>query len=476
MGPEARARRSRRPRIGVVLISILGVLLVAFLAFGVVWEEDEIDIGYGPTAQRNHFLAAELFLEARGIDTETVRGLDLLDELPPTGDLIIMSSSRRSLSERRRERLIEWIDAGGALIVLADEAQGGEGGAGLDPLLDAYGIQLIELEALDEIEALEAEGSEDAESGDDPPEAQEATAGDEARDGAGRSSSDESPGEPEVSEATGPSEPEDQKARAEDFLDELGRRIAGELAECDAPESERAFVYHGDELLSVHLDAPRFLRLLDSDGEVVEDPGRYGFVVTGERGPQILALHLEEGFVAATTSMHIWHNRSIHCYDHAYVLYLLSLDVRKVWLLHDPDVPSLGELLFTHLPLSTMVMLLGIVLYGFSRSLRYGRAQPEGEGERRELLEHLEASAGFLFRRGGLDETLEALRRDTQERIARHDGIRHARSHEERMQALARITGVPRSAIDDALVEPMPTTRKGLVHVTHTLQTIRRNL
>ena len=92
-----------------------------------------------------------------------------------------------------------------------------------------------------------------------------------------------------------------------------------------------------------------------------------------------------------------------------------------MWLLHDPAVPSLGELAVRELPF-TLAGGLGLLLVGVAAaSIRYGVAPPADEAPRRELREHLEASAAFHFRRGGFAALHGRLRSDL-ERVAPADG------------------------------------------------------
>jgi len=94
----------------------LALALVAYVIFGVIgFEEVEDDVGYRGRARENPMLAAERTLErlARAVETTNYLG-----ELPPTDALLVLRQSGRLLSPVDLERLLAWVEAGGALVVL----------------------------------------------------------------------------------------------------------------------------------------------------------------------------------------------------------------------------------------------------------------------------------------------------------------------------------------------------------------------
>jgi len=127
---------------------ILGVLLL--IALGVLyfspWVEVARDLGFTDAAHRNPYLAAESFIGEFDVEVRTRDGLQVLDELPPSEQTLLLSSSRRSLSERRSSGLLDWVRDGGRLIVVARDLWDFDIGESGDELLDELGVQLHETE------------------------------------------------------------------------------------------------------------------------------------------------------------------------------------------------------------------------------------------------------------------------------------------------------------------------------------------
>lgn len=99
----------------------------------------ELDVGYQGEAAQNRYLAAQRMLERMGT---SVRSLELaeLDRLPPVDATLIIPTERATLSDRRSSELLQWVRAGGHLIVVTwtlwDEADRRP-----DPLLDPLGFR-----------------------------------------------------------------------------------------------------------------------------------------------------------------------------------------------------------------------------------------------------------------------------------------------------------------------------------------------
>lgn len=82
------------------------------------WQLREVTTGWSAAAKRNPFLAAEQFLRRVGFEVESVPGRDLLRDLPPPSDLLIVNGLE-TLNSERRQRLRAWLEQGGELLVEA---------------------------------------------------------------------------------------------------------------------------------------------------------------------------------------------------------------------------------------------------------------------------------------------------------------------------------------------------------------------
>lgn len=99
---------------------------------------EEVDVGFPPAAKLNSLLAAEHFLAANG---RAVKSLASLRDLPPPSATLIVIGSRFDVGEARAEELLDWVEAGGHLIVEAEAAGLDEPSLRTDWLLEPFGLE-----------------------------------------------------------------------------------------------------------------------------------------------------------------------------------------------------------------------------------------------------------------------------------------------------------------------------------------------
>ena len=132
--------------LGGVLVVAAGIGLFLLLFQRV---EEEVELGPGPAARVNPYLAAERLLTALGVETKSVRGPV---RLPPADHALVLVTPRQVFGAARVEQLLAWVGRGGHLIT-APRAPGAEGE---DLLLSRLALAL----------ALPAAGAEDEEAED----------------------------------------------------------------------------------------------------------------------------------------------------------------------------------------------------------------------------------------------------------------------------------------------------------------------
>jgi len=191
----------------------------------------------------------------------------------------------------------------------------------------------------------------------------------------------------------------------------------------------------------------------------------------------LMQLDYGAGTVTVLTDADLWTNPAIGRYDNAWLLWYLAQD-SDVTLLFNTDHDNLLTLLWRYFPqaLVALAALLGLWLWHVG--LRQGPLQAPASRARRQLQEHLRASADFLLRRSGHEALLQALQQDILRRARkRHPGFERL-GVAEQWQVLARLTRQPTSAISQAL-RPRPKQRLSSVdfsrQVAH-LQTLRNAL
>lgn len=191
----------------------------------------------------------------------------------------------------------------------------------------------------------------------------------------------------------------------------------------------------------------------------------------------MMQLGYGQGSITVLTDAEIWKTPFIAKHDNAWLLWYLSAD-SDVTLLFDTDHDSLWSLLLEYFPqaLVALAALLGLWLWHVG--MRHGPIQAPAPKARRQLREHLQASAHFLLRHTGQQGLVHSLRQDILRRAQhRHPGFERLPA-DAQWQVLARLTRQPESTISQALA-PASAQRLSSADfsrlVTH-LQTIRNAL
>jgi len=157
-----------------------------------------------------------------------------------------------------------------------------------------------------------------------------------------------------------------------------------------------------------------------------------------------------DGLITVLTDADLWKTRAIGKYDNAWLLWYLSQDSDVTMLLRT-DHDDLFGLLWKYFPQALLALALCLGAGLWHAGMRQGPPQPEPSLARRQLGEHLRASADFMLRRRGQQALLRALQQDILRRARqRHPGF-DALPVTEQWQMLARVTRQPTSDIGHAL-------------------------
>jgi hypothetical protein len=195
------------------------------------------------------------------------------------------------------------------------------------------------------------------------------------------------------------------------------------------------------------------------------------------RATHMMQLDHGLGSIIVVTDADLWKTPAIGRYDNAWLLWYLTADTR-VTLIFNTDHDSLPALLLRYFP-QALVALFALIGLGFWHfGMRKGPLLEPPSKARRQLQEHLRASAGFLLRRNGQAGLLQALQQDILRRVRRrHPGFEQL-DVDEQWRVLARLSGQPAGAISQAMI-PRPRQRLSSVEfsrlVAH-LQSLRNAL
>ena len=210
----------------------------------------------------------------------------------------------------------------------------------------------------------------------------------------------------------------------------------------------------------------------------LEDPNNLAQAwANSGKATHMMQLNQGQGSIIVVTDADLWKTPAIDQYDNAWLLWYLTADT-QVTLLFNTDHDSLLTLLLRYFPqaLVALIALIGLGLWHVG--VRHGPLIEPAPRARRQLQEHLRASADFILRRSGQDSLLQALQQDILRRVRRrHPGFDQLGVAEQWL-VLARLTGHPTRAISQAM-SPRPKQRLSSVEfsrqVAH-LQTLRNAL
>ncbi|MFO2462577.1 DUF4350 domain-containing protein [Pseudomonas sp. 15FMM2] len=215
----------------------------------------------------------------------------------------------------------------------------------------------------------------------------------------------------------------------------------------------------------------------DTDFHLIDPRHLAQFSANSAKASHLMQLHLGQGKVTVITDSELWKTPAIALHDNAWLLWHLTQGT-DVTLLSNNDAEDLFSLLLRYFP-QALVALAALILLGlWQAAMRQGPVQAPAPRARRQLQEHLNASADFLLRRSGQNSLLQALQRDILRTARRrHPGFEHLDA-DEQWQALERLTHQPALIISQAL-GPLPAKRLSSVDFSRQvayLQTLRNAL
>lgn len=186
--------------------------------------------------------------------------------------------------------------------------------------------------------------------------------------------------------------------RPDDFLAGLGVRLreADGDAKGGAEGRVTVAVEIAGESRPLAVSAPAGLYLEDANG-------RAEAAASAEDGAlRLLRVPLGEGHVTVSADNRFLTNAGIGEHDHAALVAFLASQAGgdKVWLLYDSGVPGLADTLWRAAPQAVASGALLALAFVWHLGRRLGPLEAVPTRGRRDLLEHLDAGAEFLWREG----------------------------------------------------------------------------
>ena len=233
------------------------------------------------------------------------------------------------------------------------------------------------------------------------------------------------------------------------------------------------------DLTKLYVDnetAPAYFSF-DTDFNLTDPNHLAQFSANSARSSHLMQLDLGEGRVTVITDSDLWKTPNIGKHDNAWLLWYLNQGT-AVTLLSNSDFDDLLTLLVRYFPQALVALIALIALALWQAGMRQGPIRLPAPNARRQLQEHLKASADFLLRRSGQGTLLHALQRDILRAARRrHPGFEHL-DNAEQWRVLEHLTRQPSHVISQAL-GPLPAKRLSSADFSRQvacLQTLRNAL
>ncbi len=440
----------------ITLVVLLGYWFYSQLE----WEEKEIDLGYSKEAQRNNFLAAEIFLRKHGVPTITIKNLSPLDkqrwrniELGDE-DTLILINANKTLTQERYDRLYEWVENGGTLITSTQNPFVGSHTDEEDLLLSDFGIIPAKDYSVGESSNLLENFADEFNKDQDE---DELPKGDKEK-------------KPEINN----SDVKDKKNSRKNNQQKANKKDEPERPEnyyrCGL-EEEPTKIGFANEQTPLRFDFTRQDPFIYHNDEGIDNAPE------DDQEAHLLYFDIGAGSITVTSDNYIWSNRRIDCHDHAYALWNLVNPNGRVWFLINQDAPSLAVIIWNSAKYAVLASAFALILWLWSKASRFGPLFDVEQQGRRNLTEHIHASAMLLWRKQQHPQLLKLLREEILERLQQqHPQLTNDNTRVARIQLIQQLTGLKETDIQQALYTDDVYQPQAFANAIANLQIIRKQL
>ncbi|MCO1332751.1 hypothetical protein MO867_00230 [Microbulbifer sp. OS29] len=385
---------AKRILIGACILTC-AALVGLFLTFYERYTEER-DLGFGPEARRNPFLAAEQYLADIGLLPRQADNISVLQGLSPNTTLYISSSSQ-VYNSTKAEALINWVEQGGHAIVVAytgDFDSDAERGENRDWLLEELDVSIEEGHGHFELEeTLEQLLGEDAVL------TPEQSPADAMREHNRQIDERES-------EADAKTEPEEEEKPRNPSVD---------------PEDLVTLPTDNGDEIQLYLNASHLLyHPAFDDSNITDGPVFYAKVWRDDTAVPFMQFERGSGVITLLTDATLWQSRRIGHFDHAYFLQLLAGGDEFVFLTR-PRFDSLPQLARQYGAEFFIAGALALLAWLLLHGRRFGPLQPAPEVTRRSLLEHISACGHYYWQDDQCEALLRGYRGELLRRLAATD-------------------------------------------------------
>jgi hypothetical protein len=200
--------------------------------------------------------------------------------------------------------------------------------------------------------------------------------------------------------------------------------------------------------------------------------------VSDPHGVRLVQIRRGAGRVTVLSDTLIWENDRIGDYDHARLLYMLARQNPggEVLILRTDDLPPLWRWVWQRVPGVVIAGGLLLLAWLLRAPRRLGPLLPDAGARRRRLLEHVEASGHYLWKRGPREPLVDAAREGLMRRLRRTRPDLAGAPPAQLAARLAEATGLGARTVASALAEGPVTGREAFTRRIQILETLRKRL
>jgi hypothetical protein len=419
-----------------VMLLVSVALIIAAWFYLTEEYQAQVWTGESKQAKLNPYLAAQRFLEDRGLNV--VSGNEQLDfSNIPTGDLVFLTKVDSMLvSQTQVDAALDWVSRGGYLLVGVTQEITGHASILkefdiepeykdveiVDAFLDDDGDPMSASERMEEINK----------------KIEERRAEQKQRDSEGLEQQEDALDKPvELNE--------DDTFEAQMF-DLLNVDYAHEFYRMPiSDDGEGLYLAALDRIVLSHP-----LVYGDFDAEHGDDYEMVAWV-DDEHGERLLQFAYGDGTFTALSSTEYWTNKYIGLGDHAYFLSYLAADDSTLHLFYNVSVPSIGQLLNKYFAEAIWAALVLLGLWLWNRGPRVQKVIDVVEGQRRSFSEHLAASAEYLVANKQFHVLIKPIQEDIEQQMRPYyPGFSQLNQHSQAAM-LAQRTQLPELTLSDWL-------------------------
>ena len=454
--------------------AVLGIilLLVGASYFWLLSKFEKVqtvkNLGYKKEAFLNPYLAGQTFLEETGIKTDTTVDIEIILDSISNDDTVILLN-KRQFHPVQTEKIMAWLSNGGHLIMTPSSLWDTEAETSDDDFLNQFGVQFHERET--DVEEWEGEVSDIIENYTDQIIAENT---DDIDDIEGNATE----GVREQENNTNQEDGDEDTFNINTEAEEVSQETHQETSACTPYDQETpSYIAYDNNGNTISINFRNRYHLTDSSGdalyaEELED---------NDSANHILQYPIGEGMLTVLSDQRFWKNQQISWYDHSYLLWMLTSDSETAWFVFDTDSPNVIELLWATAKYLIICLGFGLLLILWKQGKRFGPTIPDTSFNRRQLVEHIEASTRFSWNHKQFENNMAVLLQDIRQqlRITHNiifDELSDVHNTPELVKKISQITQMDEKSVQSAFIPSFEYKENAFVQRIQLLQQLRNRL